>query len=62
MLFVLFPIDVVYLDKNKRVVDIARNLRPFALNYTPKKPAKYLIELPASSSREVAPGERLEWQ
>jgi len=35
MLFVFFPIDVVYLNKEKKVVDIVRNLQPFALGYAP---------------------------
>ena len=39
MLFVFFPLDLVFLDKNKRVVDKKEGFRPFSLNYTPKKPA-----------------------
>jgi len=45
MLFVFFPIDVLFLDKNKKVVEIKENLRPFSF-YTPKNKAKYIIELP----------------
>ncbi len=36
MIFVFFPIDIVFLDKNKKVVDKA-TLYPFTPNYTPKK-------------------------
>lgn len=60
MLFVFFPIDAVYLDSHRKVVDIARGLKPFALNYTPKKPAKYLVELP-SGFAEVREGDELGW-
>ncbi len=62
MFFVFFPIDVVFLNKGKRVVDIVRKLQPFTPSYTPKKPAKYLIELPEGKSRGVKEGHVLEWQ
>ena len=60
MLFVFFPIAAVYLDGKKRVVDIAV-LKPFALNYTPKEKAKYLIELPATKAQQVSVGDWLEF-
>jgi uncharacterized membrane protein (UPF0127 family) len=44
MFFVIFPIDVLFLDKNKKVVDLKENFRPFTF-YTPKAKAKYVIEL-----------------
>ncbi len=44
MFFVLFPIDVLFLDKNKKVVEIKENFRPFTC-YTPRAKAKYVIEL-----------------
>lgn len=44
-LFVFFPFDAVFLNEKKQVVD-ARTVRPFTWNVTPKKPAKYIIELP----------------
>ena len=45
MLFVFCPIDVLFLDKNKKVVEIKENFMPFTF-YTPKNKAKYVIELP----------------
>ena len=60
MLFVFFPIAAVYLDSGKRVVDLAV-LNPFALNYTPKKPAAFLIELPAGKAKELSLGDKLEF-
>jgi uncharacterized membrane protein (UPF0127 family) len=62
MLFVFFPIDVVYLDKGKRVVDIVKNLQPFALGYSPKKPAKFFVELPAGKAKGIKLGHKLEWK
>ena len=61
MFFVFFAIDAVFLDKNKRVVDIAKNLQPFMPGYTPKKPAKFLIELPAGKAKAIALGNELSW-
>ena len=44
MFFVFYPIDVLFLDKNKKVVEVKENFRPFEF-YTPKNKAKYVIEL-----------------
>lgn len=44
MMFVFYPIDVVYLDKNKKVVEIKENLRPFQF-YRPLRKAMYVLEL-----------------
>ena len=61
MMFVFFPIYAVYLDSNKKVVDTAI-LQPFALNYTPKAPARYLIEMPIAFSEKVSLGNELDWK
>lgn len=52
MFFVFFPIDLIYLDKNKKVVEIKRNLKPFSF-YRPKNKAKYLIEAPVKAIGET---------
>ena len=44
MLFVFYPIDVLFLSKDKKVVEIKQNLKPFRL-YTPKNKARYVVEL-----------------
>lgn len=51
MLFVFYPIDVIFLDKNKIVVDIKENFRPFTF-YNSKKKAMYAIELPARTIKK----------
>ena len=51
MLFVIFPIDVLFLDKNKKVVELKENFRPFTF-YTPKAKAKYVIELPKGAVKK----------
>lgn len=43
--FVFYSIDVLFLDKNRIVVDIKENFKPFTF-YTSKKKAVYAIELP----------------
>ena len=44
MHLVFFPIDVLWLDRNKRVVELKRDFRPFRM-YSPSKKAQYVIEL-----------------
>ena len=51
MWFVFYPIDVLFLDNDKRVVEIKENFKPFRL-YTPKNKARYVLELPDGSVRE----------
>lgn len=43
MFFVRFPLDIIFTDKDKKVVDIV-SIDPWK-TYTPKKPAKYVIEM-----------------
>ena len=45
MLFVFYPIDVLFLNKNKIVVDKKENFKPFAF-YKSKKKAMYAVEMP----------------
>jgi uncharacterized protein len=44
MLFVFFPLDVVFLDAKKIVVDV-REAFPFRSIVTPRKKARYIIEM-----------------
>ncbi len=47
MLFVFFPLIVLWLDNSKRVVD-RKILLPFQM-YFPEKKAKFVVEIPMSS-------------
>ena len=47
MWFVLYPIDVYYLDKDKVVIEMKKNFKPFMF-YTNNKKAEYLIETPVN--------------
>ena len=44
--FVFFPIDLIFLDKDKQIIEMKRNLKPFSW-YKSKKPANFLIEEPS---------------
>jgi len=63
MAFVFFPIDLVYLDRDRRIVDIKRRLRPWTGLAFPKKPARYAIEMHAGAADEhrLKEGDVLEW-
>ena len=62
MLFVFYTIDVLFLDKRKKVVDLKEGFRPFAF-YTPKKPCLYIIELPKGIIRKsrTSVGDRIDF-
>jgi uncharacterized membrane protein (UPF0127 family) len=60
MLFVFFPIDVLFLDKNRIVVDKV-TLEPFTPNYTPKKAAKFVIEMPKGKAKSIKVGQKIDW-
>jgi len=60
MLFVFFPIAVFFLDAKKRIVDKTL-LKPFSLNYTPKRACKYIVELPANRFTAAKIGDVLQW-
>ena len=48
MFFVFYPIDVLFLNKDNKIVEIKQNFKPFTF-YMPKNRARYIIELPAGS-------------
>lgn len=53
MLFVFFPIDVLWLDKNKHVIHIVRDIQPFTLAVSAPKKARYILECPSGSTRKI---------
>lgn len=52
MLFVFYPIDVLFLDKNKIVVDKKEDFKPFAF-YKSRKKAMYVIEMANGTIKET---------
>ncbi|MBI1936047.1 DUF192 domain-containing protein [Candidatus Woesearchaeota archaeon] len=55
MFFVFHPIDVLFLDKNKAIVDKKESFRPFAL-YSSRRKAMYAIELHAGCIKKSRTG------
>lgn len=51
MFFVFYPINVIFLDSKKKIVDIKENFKPFTIYNTSKK-CRYLIELPITRDRK----------
>lgn len=49
--FVFFQITVLYLDKQKKVVE-QTVMKPFRF-YAPQKNAKYVVELPFETKRKI---------
>lgn len=45
MFFVFYPIDIIFLDKDKKIIEMKKNFLPFTI-YNQKTPSKYIIELP----------------
>ncbi len=60
-----FPVDMIWLDKSKTVVDVAANVKPgtFPQAFCPKQPAQYVIELNANAAAKsgVTVGKQLQF-
>ncbi|MEM7818988.1 MAG: DUF192 domain-containing protein [Candidatus Aenigmatarchaeota archaeon] len=50
----LFPIDIIWFDKEMKVVDLSENLKPFRFwkFYTPKKASKFVLEVNSGFIKE----------
>lgn len=48
MFFVFYPIDIIFLDKDKKVIELLENFKPFTI-YRSKTKIKYFIELPSGT-------------
>ncbi|MFP4656170.1 MAG: DUF192 domain-containing protein [Candidatus Woesearchaeota archaeon] len=46
MFFVFFKIDVIWLDKDKKVVDKKEHISPFTPHVRPSAKSRFFIELP----------------
>lgn len=60
MFMVFFQLDLLFLDEKKRVVEMAR-LKPFR-DYSPKKKAQYVVELPVGKIGKTKIGDVIEWK
>ena len=62
MLFVFQSIDVVWLDKNKKVISKKENIKPFAFLIKPETKAYYVIELPLKKAKLFKSGNRVDFK
>ncbi len=53
MFFVFFPIDIIFLDKQYKVIERKENLKPFSC-YKPKQSYTGFIELPAKTIKKYS--------
>ncbi len=58
MMFVFYPIDVLWLDSGKKVVH-KQTLKPFG--FSENIVAKYVVELPAGAAAKVSVGDTIEF-
>ncbi len=58
-----FPLDIIWIDRDKKVLHIERNLKPetYPQEFCPDVPAKYVIEVSAGVSDEagITDGQKL---
>ena len=53
MLFVFSPIDILFLNRKNRVVELRENIKPFTPLIKSKKEVKYVIELPKGTIKKT---------
>lgn len=60
--FVFFRFDAVFLNKDKKIVDIKKNIRPFKISIVPDEPSKFLLEMPAGKTdkEDLEIGQKIE--
>jgi uncharacterized membrane protein (UPF0127 family) len=61
MVFVFFKINVLFVNKNYIIVDKKKDFLPFTF-YTPKKKAKYVIEICFNNFENITIGDKLEFK
>lgn len=70
MLFMRFPIDIAFIDQEKSIINIKRDVKPLGFNpstwrvYQPEKPCRYVLEVEAGllDEKEFKAGDRLEFK
>ena len=61
MMFMRFPIDAVFYDKEQKVTKVARGVRTWIGMAFGGRGAKGVVELPAGAAAGVEPGHQLEF-
>lgn len=58
MFFCFYSLDILFVNSNFEVVDKV-TLKPFKLNYTPKKPCKFIIESFKNNFKKINIGDKI---
>jgi len=63
MMFVFYQIDVLWLDENKKVIDLREECPPFHPYIIHKSSAQYLVELPKGTIKKTKTkiGDEISW-
>ena len=60
MAFMLYPIDVIWVNEDMEVVDIKKDVKPSMWKmHKPKKPARYIIELGMGNTQDTTVGDSI---
>ncbi len=60
MMFMLHPIDVVWVNSDMEVVDVRRNVKPSWWRlHRPSAPAKYVVEVGLGDINGTVPGDKI---
>ena len=63
MMFMLYPIDVVWVSKDMRVVEVREDVKPSVWRmHKPKAPAKYVIELAVGATQDTKEGDTIKFK
>jgi len=57
----LKPIDFVFIDADKQVVEVQYRVKPFKFQIKPRLPVKYALELPEGTGSLFKIGEKLDF-
>ncbi len=68
-LFMKFPLDIVFIDSSKKVVEVRHDALPLSLNpkswriYRPSKKCRFVLEVRSGIAKELGaePGSKLMW-
>ena len=55
--------DVAFVDKQKKIVDLRENVRPWVPNITPKKASSFVVEMPPGTvkKQKLSIGKKLDF-
>jgi len=59
------PLDMIFVNKDKKIVKIQKNTKPFSLqSYSSESPARYVVEVNTgfSDSFQIKEGDKIEWK